>query len=66
MSRDLVVRLRCDQNRLFGCGKVSPIPATTLVIGHDRQRVMAYGPCEHCGLPLARYRDAAPEESAAC
>jgi hypothetical protein len=52
------VRLRCDQNRIFGCGRISFVPAEFLVIGRDRLRVLAGGRCEHCGLPLARVRDA--------
>lgn len=57
-----MIRVRCDQNRRFGCGKVSEISATVIVIGLDRHRVLGGGPCQHCGLPLARYRDATADE----
>jgi hypothetical protein len=66
MISDLMVRLRCDQNRLFGCGKLSDVPATMLVIGRDRHRVLAGGWCQHCGLPLSRSRDATAAEVDAC
>ena len=55
MNATLLVR--CDQNRLFGCGKRTRLPATRYTIGVDRKRIMAGGRCAHCGLPLAKVQD---------
>lgn len=56
--------VRCDQNRLFGCDRLSEIPGILLAVGEDRVRTLLGGKCSHCGLPLAEYRDATPSERA--
>jgi hypothetical protein len=50
-------KVRCDQNRLFGCGRWSWVPASVYVIGESRGRRSGGGPCQHCGLPLAVFED---------
>lgn len=58
------IRRCCNQNRRFGCGKMTELDARTLVIGVDRVRMNAGGSCSCC-LPLAVHRDASPEEAEA-
>ena len=53
------MRVRCDQNRLFGCRRVNVLPVTESIIGVSRRRFMAVGSCV-CGLPLARVGDDGP------
>lgn len=53
----LTITTRCNQNKLFGCGKLAKLPAVTYVIGVDRVRIQAGGFCKCC-LPLAVVRDA--------
>lgn len=52
-------RVRCDQNRLFGCGRVNDLSVTYYVIGVSRRRFMASGWCA-CGLPLCAVGDVGP------
>jgi hypothetical protein len=51
------MRIRCNQNKIFGCGRIAEYPAVYYTIGVDRQRVQAGGRCA-CGLPLAIVRNA--------
>ena len=46
-------QVKCNQNRIFGCGKVSSLSVVTYTVGADHQRFMASGNCQHCNLPLA-------------
>ena len=51
------IRVKCNQNRLFGCGRFTPLPVVRYVIGESRRRLQAGGRCQHCNLPLAVVRD---------
>lgn len=61
----LDVLVRCDQNKLFGCGATCYVPAILLKLhGSDLIKVVGGGPCSHCSLPLAVSRDARATERA--
>lgn len=58
-------RVRCDQNRLFGCGKWSRYvkKGHRLPVRSGRVRVMGFTSCEHCNLPLSVVRNARKDET---
>jgi hypothetical protein len=67
MSRTvpLDVLVRCDQNRLFGCGATCYVPAILLKLyGSDLVKVVGGGNCSRCSLPLAVCREARATERA--
>ena len=53
------VRLRCDQNTIFGCGKVTTVTAEYRPIGPSAVTQSAFVWCA-CGLPLASHRTLYP------
>lgn len=61
----LDVLVRCNQNKLFGCGAWCFVPAIMLRLhGSDLVTVVGGGPCSRCSLPLAVSRNASPTERA--
>ncbi len=51
------MRVRCDQNVIFGCGRVNALPVTRVPLTPERVTLLATGRCT-CGLPLALSRAA--------
>jgi len=46
------VSLRCNQNKIFGCGAFATVPSVTFMLTPSVRTIMASGNCK-CGLPLA-------------
>lgn len=67
MSRTVPVDVlvRCDQNRLFGCGASSYVSAILLKLhGSEVIKLVGGGNCSRCSLPLAICREARATERA--
>ena len=47
-------RIRCDQNRIFGCGRLVTADVTTTPIGVSATGCLAIAWCD-CGLPLSKH-----------
>jgi hypothetical protein len=47
------VSLRCNQNKIFGCGALATVPSVTFMLTPSVRTTMASGKCK-CGLPVAR------------
>ena len=62
VDQPATISVRCDQNRIFGCGRVNRLPATYNPIGASALSMLALGPCS-CGLPLARVQALYPPKA---
>lgn len=52
------IRIRCNQNRIFGCGQLASVPVVRFTLpGTTRDRLSGGGRCQ-CGLPLSVARNA--------
>lgn len=59
------VKLRCDQNRIFGCGRLNAVPVTYTPIGVSALAMNADGRCE-CGLHLVKVQTLYPRDADRC